>query len=101
MQLKISLIKLTKLFPTRNNAIEARIDRIRQGHYGDHKRFQRIIELRLDFGKGYRIYCGEDVDILVVLLVGGGGNKGSQDSDIKKALEYWRDYHEQRKIQDV
>jgi len=76
--------------------IETRIDRIRQGNYGDHKRFQGIIELRLDFGKGYRLYCGEDGHTLVVLLM--GGDKSSQDKDIKKALDYWRDYYEQKKI---
>ena len=79
--------------------IEARIDRIRQGNYGDYKRFQGIIELRLDFGKGYRLYCGEDAKTLVILLI--GGDKSSQDSDIKKALGYWRDYNEQKKIQDI
>ena len=76
--------------------IETRIDRIRQGNYGDYKRFRGIIELRLDFGKGYRLYCGEDGHALVILLV--GGDKNSQDKDIKKALEYWRDYHDQKKI---
>ncbi len=76
--------------------IEARIDRMRQGNYGDHKRFLGIIELRIDFGKGYRLYCGEDGDVLVVLLI--GGDKSSQDKDIKSALEYWRDYYEQKEI---
>lgn len=76
--------------------IETRIDRVRQGNYGDHKRFQGIIELRLDFGKGYRLYCGEDGNTLVVLLM--GGDKSSQDKDIKKAVDYWRDYYEQKKI---
>lgn len=71
--------------------IEARIDRIRHGNYGDHKRFQGIMEIRLDFGKGYRIYCGEDGGKLVILLI--GGDKSSQEKDIKKAVEYWRDYH--------
>lgn len=84
---------------TTRHRIETRIDRIRQGNYGDHKRFQRIIELRLDFGKGYRIYCGEDGHTVVILLI--GGDKSSQDKDIKKALEYWREYHEQKKIQDI
>ncbi len=76
--------------------IETRIDRIRQGNYGNHKRFHGIIELRLDFGKGYRLYCGEEGHTLIVLLI--GGDKSSQDKDIKKALEYWRDYHEQKEI---
>jgi putative addiction module killer protein len=76
--------------------IEARINRIEQGNYGDHKRIHGIIELRLDFGKGYRLYCGEDGSALVVLLI--GGDKSSQDKDIKEALGYWRDYNEQKKI---
>ncbi len=72
--------------------IETRIDRIRHGNYGDHKRFSGIIELRLDFGKGYRIYCGEEGNKLIILLI--GGDKASQDKDIKDALEYWREYHD-------
>ena len=74
--------------------IEARIDRIRHGNYGDYKRFHGIIELRLDFGKGYRIYCGEDGSKIIILLA--GGDKASQDKDIKEAVEYWRDYHEKK-----
>ena len=76
--------------------IETRINRIEQGNFGDHKRFQGIIEIRMDFGKGYRVYCGEDGNALIVLLI--GGDKGSQEKDIEKALEYWRGYHEQKKI---
>ena len=72
--------------------VETRIDTVRHGNYGDHKRFHGIIELRLDFGKGYRIYCGEEGNKLIILLI--GGDKASQDKDIKEALEYWRDYHE-------
>lgn len=76
--------------------IETRIDRIRHGNYGDHKRFYGIIELRINFGKGYRIYCAEDQEKIVILLV--GGDKSSQGQDIRTALEYWRDYREQKKI---
>ncbi len=76
--------------------IKTREDRIERGNYGDHKRFHGIIELRLDFGKGYRIYCGEEENRIVILLT--GGDKSSQDKDIQKAQEYWRDYHEQKKI---
>ena len=72
--------------------IEARIERMKHGNYGDHKRFHGIIEIRLDFGKGYRIYCGEVGNKIIILLT--GGDKSSQDKDIKEALEYWREYHE-------
>jgi len=52
--------------------------------------------LRFNFGKGYRIYCGEDGNTFVILLT--AGDKSSQHKDIQKALEYWEDYNEQKKI---
>lgn len=34
-----------------------RLDRIQQGNFGDYKKIDDILyELRLDYGKGYRIY---------------------------------------------
>jgi putative addiction module killer protein len=74
--------------------IETRIDRLKCGNFGDHKRFKGIVELRLSFGKGYRVYCGEDGARIVILLQ--GGDKSSQKKDIQKALEYWREYHEKK-----
>jgi len=74
--------------------IETRIDRMRFGHYGDHKRFKGIIEIRFQFGKGYRLYCAEDGGTIVVLLE--GGDKSDQQKDIEKALKYWRDYNEKK-----
>lgn len=71
--------------------IQARVRRIESGNYGDHKRFKGILEIRLDFGKGYRLYCGESGNTLVILLA--GGDKSTQVKDIKKALEYWEDYN--------
>ena len=81
---------------TSKGRIEVRVERIKQGNYGDHGRFGGILEIKMHFGKGYRIYCGEDGDIVVVLLC--GGDKSSQDKDIRKALEYWEDYHDQKKV---
>jgi len=52
-----------------------------------------VLELRVHFGPGYRVYFGEDGDKIVVLLV--GGDKGSQAKDIKKAQAYWDDYRRQ------
>jgi putative addiction module killer protein len=76
--------------------IEARVHRIESGNYGDYKRLHGIMELRLHFGKGYRIYCGEEDDRIVILLA--GGDKSTQEDDIKQALDYWRDYRDQTKI---
>ncbi len=79
----------------KDNRIRARIrrhlDRVQSGNLGDFKRIgQKLIELRLFFGSGYRIYCCEDGQNLIILLC--GGNKHSQKQDIKKADEYLADY---------
>ena len=49
-----------------------------------------IYELRSFFGPGYRVYFGMIGNTVVVLL--GGGDKGSQNNDIKKAKRIWAKY---------
>ncbi len=50
-----------------------------------------LFELKFKkLGGGIRVYYGFDHVKLVVLL--SGGNKNSQQADIKKAREYWNDY---------
>ena len=76
----------------------ARIDRARLGNLGDHRSVgEGVTELKIDFGPGYRVYVGFDGDTIIVLLL--GGNKGTQDDDIKKAKIYWKDYKEEKKHQ--
>ena len=71
--------------------IRSRLDRVEQGNFGDVRPAGRgVQELRFTFGSGFRIYFGEDGDTLVILLV--GGDKSSQEKDIKLAHEYWADY---------
>ncbi|WP_379069363.1 type II toxin-antitoxin system RelE/ParE family toxin [Mesorhizobium sp. UC22_110] len=65
--------------------IQARIDRVEEGNLGDHKFFSGIGELRIAHGPGYRVYFVKRGDVVVILLC--GGDKGSQDRDIKRALE--------------
>ena len=48
------------------------------------KFFNGIGELRIDYGPGYRVYFVQRGKVLVILLC--GGDKSSQESDIKKAL---------------
>lgn len=57
-----------------------------------------VLECRLDFGPGYRIYFGKEGNTLIVLL--GGGTKRSQQQDIETAREFWREY-KRRKRQEV
>ena len=74
--------------------ITARLDRMRDGNFGDSKTLQEgIYELRLHFGSGYRIYYGKIGKRIVLLLC--AGDKGSQQRDIKKAQKYWEDYKEE------
>ena len=74
------------------NRINARIRRIEEhGNYGDCEPVgQGVYELKLDAGPGYRVYFGIDGDEIIIL---GAGDKGAQDSDIRKAQECWEDYN--------
>ncbi|TAE55748.1 MAG: type II toxin-antitoxin system RelE/ParE family toxin [Nostocales cyanobacterium] len=71
--------------------INKRLDRVNIGNLGDHRAVgQGVFELRIDYGPGYRIYFGQ-IGIKIVLLLC-GGNKSTQDQDIRQAIEYWQDY---------
>jgi putative addiction module killer protein len=73
--------------------IRRRIDRLSFGQEGDCKSVGKgVYELRLMFGAGYRVYYGKSGDIVIVLLL--GGDKDSQEEDIKKAQAYWRESQE-------
>lgn len=49
-----------------------------------------VMEYRLDYGPGYRVYFGRDGERVIVLLV--GGTKQRQQNDIETAQVYWQDY---------
>jgi putative addiction module killer protein len=53
-----------------------------------------VLEYRIDFGPGYRIYFGKDGDVLVILL--GGGTKKGQQHDIAAAHARWKDYKQRK-----
>lgn len=64
--------------------IISRIRRLEQGNPGDIKAVgSGILEMRVDYGPGYRLYLVRRGSILVVLLC--GGDKRSQQRDIKRA----------------
>lgn len=62
-----------------------RIQRLENdGHFGDHKSVgEGIVELRIHYAKGYRIYLKETDGKMILLLV--GGDKSTQQKDIEKA----------------
>ena len=75
--------------------IRARLRRIERGNFGDYKRVgEGVLEARLHFGPGYRIYFAQDGHNLVLLLC--GGDKSTQENDVETAKAYWEDYQERR-----
>ena len=53
-----------------------------------------VLEYKIDFGPGYRIYFGRDGDRLVILLA--GGTKKRQQQDIESAKANWKDYRKRK-----
>lgn len=69
--------------------IDVRIRRLSLGNPGDVKPVgEGISELRVDYGSGYRIYFVQRGSALVILLA--GGDKRSQNRDIRRAIELAR-----------
>ena len=68
-----------------------RIDRAEKGNFG-HYRYLRdgVWEMKMDCGPGYRIYFAVERREIVLLLI--GGDKKSQQADVKQAIGYWKDH---------
>jgi putative addiction module killer protein len=64
---------------------------MRLGHFGDCKPVGAgVFEIRYHFGSGYRVYFSFAGSKLIILLC--GGDKDSQQKDIRTAQNYWQDY---------
>jgi putative addiction module killer protein len=64
--------------------IQKRFKRIDNNNMGDFKSLGGgLFEIKINYGAGYRIYFKFENDKVIIILV--GGNKSSQDKDIKKA----------------
>ena len=72
--------------------IMVRIDRLALGNAGDAKSVgEGVVELRIDYGPGDRVYFTRIERMMILLLC--GGDKSSQERDIVKAkaiAEQWR-----------
>jgi putative addiction module killer protein len=69
--------------------IDVRIRRLSLGNPGDVRPVgEGVSELRIDYGPGYRVYFVQRGSTLVILLA--GGDKRTQDQDIRLALELAR-----------
>ncbi|HSR07660.1 MAG TPA: type II toxin-antitoxin system RelE/ParE family toxin [Bryobacteraceae bacterium] len=53
-----------------------------------------VLEYKIDFGPGYRIYFGRDGDRLLILLA--GGTKKRQREDVQQAQANWADYRKRK-----
>ena len=69
--------------------IDVRIRRLSLGNPGDVEPVgEGVSELRIDYGPAYRVYFVQRGQALVILLA--GGDKRTQDRDIKTAIELAR-----------
>jgi putative addiction module killer protein len=70
--------------------ITARIRRLSVGNFGDVKPVGGgVSELRIDHGPGYRVYFVRRGAVVVILLC--GGDKSTQDRDIRRARQMAED----------
>jgi len=75
--------------------VRTAIARIETGNPGDVKPVGAgVVERRVDFGPGYRVYFSQDSRQLVILLA--GGTKKRQQGDIVQARAYWKDYKKRK-----
>ena len=85
----------TRWFRTLNVQAAAKVatalERISDGNFSNVKPVgSGVLEYKIDFGPGYRIYFGRRGESLVILLA--GGTKQRQQQDIRQAIANWANY---------
>lgn len=79
--------------PKTQDRIQARLDYLKSGNFGDCKSVREgLLEMRIHFGAGSRIYFSEVGNTIVLLLC--GGDKSVEARDINRAKTYWGQYKE-------
>src|SRR5712691_12105229 len=88
------------LDPVARAKVTRAIARMEQGNLSNVKPVgEGVLEYRINFGPGYRVYFGRDGKVLVILLT--GGTKKRQQRDITAAIALWTDYrHRKRGAQE-
>lgn len=75
--------------------ITTAITRMSLGNFSNAKGVgEGVLEHRIDYGPGYRIYFGKVGDRLVILVA--GGTKKRQQADIKTAQARWAEYRKRK-----
>ena len=83
------------LDPTAAAKVTTALTRMEQGNFSNVRGVGAgVLEYRINFGPGYRIYFGRDGDTLVILL--GGGTKTRQPRDIEAAKGLWQRYRRRK-----
>jgi putative addiction module killer protein len=75
---------------TAKDRIRTAVDRMEDGNFGDHHDLPNtggLWELRIHYGKGFRVYYGYHKGAIIVVVC--GGEKDNQDSDVKRATRLW------------
>ena len=76
--------------------VSAALTRIEMGNMSNVKGIgDGVLEYRIHFGAGIRIYFAKDGDILIILL--GGGTKRRQQRDIEAAKSRWQEYKQRKR----
>jgi putative addiction module killer protein len=71
--------------------IVARLRRFEIGNLGDVKPVgESVMEARIDYGPGYRLYFVRRGDLLIVMLC--GGDKRTQRADIERARKLAKEF---------
>ena len=69
--------------------------RLELGNTSNIKWFEGIGECKINWGPGYRIYLAQEGNKLIILF--GGGTKKTQKSDIKTAIQLFKEYKNRKK----
>src|SRR5271168_280787 len=86
------------LDPVARAKVTRAIARMEQGNFSNVKSVgEGVLEYKIDFGPGYRVYFGRDGDTIVILLA--GGTKKRQQRDIDTAKARWTEFKQRRKLQ--
>jgi putative addiction module killer protein len=76
--------------------VRTALARMETGNLGDTKSVGAgVLERRVDWGPGYRIYFGRDGEKVILLLLGGA--KKRQSADIERAKILWAIYRKRRR----
>lgn len=76
--------------------IKVRLTRAQAGNLGDCKPLRDgVMELKIDYGPGYRVYLSRQGPVIVLLLC--GSDKTDQDRAIRQAIDYLNDWKQRGK----